>query len=53
MIVGGPKYTFREYLNGPDNGDEIIDTFGHGIINNVIGVIMLFIILYFSVKYFA
>ena len=53
MIVGGPKYTFKEYLNGPDNGDEIIDTFGHGLINNVVGFIALFTIIYFVIKYFA
>ena len=45
-LFGGPKYTFREYLNGPDNGDEIIDTFGHGLITNVIGFITIMAIIF-------
>ena len=45
MLVGGPKYTFREYLHGPDNGDEIIDTFGHELITNIIGAITILVII--------
>jgi hypothetical protein len=52
MLVGGPKYTFREYLNGPDNGDEIIDTFGHGLITNIIGAITILIIIVLLKTYF-
>ena len=45
LISGGPKFSFREYLNGPDNGDEIIDTYGHGIINWIIGIVVFFALL--------
>lgn len=41
QIVGGKKYTFSEYLNGPADGDEIIDAWGHGLINNIVGCIVL------------
>lgn len=50
-FVGGPKFSFREYKNGPDNGDEIIDTYGHGIINWIIGLVAFFLILLLTVKF--
>ncbi len=50
----GQKFNFSEYLNGPKNADdEIIDGMGHRLINRVIGWIILGIILFFSVKYWA
>ena len=53
-IFGGEKFTFKDYLNGPQkSNDEIIDRFGHGLINNVIGIIVLVIILFFTVKYWT
>ena len=45
-LFGGPKFTFREYLDGPKDGDIVIDKIGHGCINHVIGVIILFILIY-------
>jgi hypothetical protein len=50
-FFGGPKFTFNEYMNGPKNGDEIIDTYGHGCINHVVGIIILTIILLTFVNY--
>jgi len=50
-IFGGTKFSFREYVNGPDNGDEIIDTYGHGIINWIIGLVVFFLILLVTVKF--
>ena len=51
-LFGGPKYTFREYLNGPDNGDEIIDTFGHGLITNIVGAVTIIVIVVLLIKFF-
>lgn len=50
-LFGGSKFTFNEYLNGPKNGDEIIDTFGHGFINHIVGIITLTILLITIVNY--
>jgi hypothetical protein len=51
-LFGGPKFTFNEYLNGPNNGDEIIDTYGHGCINHVIGIVVLMILIVYVVDHF-
>jgi hypothetical protein len=36
-IAKKKRFTFREYLNGPDNSDDWFDLTGHGVVNNVIG----------------
>ena len=53
-IFGGQKFTFKDYLNGPQNSDdEIIDGFGHGFVNTVIGFITIMIVLALLTKFVA
>jgi hypothetical protein len=41
------KFTFNEYLNGPENSDDWFDLTGHVFVNKIIGIISLFITLMF------
>lgn len=53
-IFGGQKYTFKDYLNGPQNSnDEIIDRYGHGFVNNIIGAIVILVIVCLSIRFMA
>lgn len=47
-IFGKKKYTFHEYLYGPDDSDEIEDSLGHEIVNRFIGFIFVILILFYS-----
>jgi hypothetical protein len=40
-IANKKKFTFREYLNGPDNSDNWFDLTGHVFVNKVIGLIVI------------
>jgi len=42
------KYTFHEYLYGPNDSDEIEDSLGHEIINRIIGFIFVILILFYT-----
>lgn len=53
-LFGGKKYLFREYFNGPeDSDDEIVDRMGHTLINRVLGLIVVMLLAFLSVKYWA
>jgi hypothetical protein len=43
-IAGRRKFTFKEYLNGPDNSDDWFDLTGHVLVNKVIGLIVIVLI---------
>ncbi|WP_318308040.1 hypothetical protein [Flagellimonas crocea] len=43
-LLNKPKYTWKEYLCGPDNPDYF-DEMGHGFNNVLIGILVLFFIL--------
>jgi hypothetical protein len=49
-IAKKKKYTFREYLYGPDNSDDWLDLTGHVLVNKVIGLIMIVIICMILIK---
>ena len=38
------KFTYKEYIYGPNDSDEIEDSLGHEIINRVIGMVVIMII---------
>ena len=48
-IAGRKKYTFKEYLRGPNGSDDWFDMLGHELNNKVIGVITFVVIVYFTV----
>ena len=43
-LLSRNKYSFSEYLNGPNDTDEQIDKLGNGLINRVTGFVLLMII---------
>lgn len=49
-IAKKKKFTFREYINGPDNSDDWFDLTGHGLVNRIVGMIILIIIACIIVK---
>lgn len=48
-IAKKKKYSFREYLNGPDNSDDWFDFTGHVFVNKIIGFIILGLIIWFLI----
>ena len=40
-IAQKKKFTFREYLHGPDNSDDWFDNVGHSFNNRIIGAVVL------------
>lgn len=44
QIVGGKKYTFREYLYGPEDSDDWFDKKGHAFVNWIIAGVSLTVI---------
>ena len=49
-IANKRKYTFKEYLNGPEQSDDWFDMTGHTFVNRLIGAIALFIICWLIIK---
>jgi len=47
-IARKKKYTFREYLYGPNDLDEIEDGIGHEIVNLFIGFLFLMLTLFYT-----
>ncbi|MGE5447282.1 MAG: hypothetical protein ACM3PR_02895 [Bacteroidales bacterium] len=47
-IAGKKKYTFKEYLRGPQDSDDWFDVTGHELVNRIIGIGFLFLIVYFT-----
>ena len=43
------KYSFKEYLNGPNNSDDWFDQTGHSFVNRIVGAvfIVLLVIIFF------
>ena len=50
-IANKKKYSFREYLHGPKDGDFIIDEVGHGCNNVAIGMAFLIIVITLLLRY--
>lgn len=46
-----PKFTFKEYLNGPKKSSDFFDEFSHGTNNVIIGVVFFFIATAIIVKF--
>jgi len=44
------KYSFSEYLNGPNGSDDDFDKLGSGLINRVVGFIVLMLICWLIFK---
>lgn len=40
-LANKQKFTFHEYLRGPENSDDYFDNYGHAFVNVVIGIITL------------
>ena len=49
-IANKKKFTFREYLKGPDNSDDWFDLNGHIFVNKVIGLIVIVLICSLIIK---
>jgi len=49
-IARKKKFTFREYLNGPDNSDDLFDLMGHNLVNQAIGFITVLILCFLLVR---
>ena len=46
-----PRYTFREYVNGPDTLDDIVfDAQGHRLNNRILGLVVAGVLLAMLVK---
>lgn len=43
------KFTFKEYLNGPNNLDDFIETADHVFANKIIGFIVLCLICFITI----
>ena len=51
-LANKKKYSFREYLLGPDNSEDWFDFTGHGFVNKMIGVIVIIVICWLLILYF-
>ena len=40
-IFNKPKYTYSEYVNGPNDSDDHFDEVGHQFNNRIIGIITI------------
>jgi len=47
-IARKKKYTFKEYLRGPDNSDDWFDFAGHELVNRMVGLVVLMIFVYLT-----
>lgn len=47
-IAGKKKFTFKEYLRGPNNSDDWFEFGGHEFVNKIIGVGFLIFIIYLT-----
>lgn len=47
-IAGKKKYTFKEYLRGPQGSDDWFDFAGHEFVNKIIGMGFLMLIVYLT-----
>lgn len=47
-IAGKKKYTFKEYLRGPNDSNDWFDFAGHELVNRIIGMGFLMIIVYLT-----
>ncbi|TDN97732.1 hypothetical protein [Sunxiuqinia elliptica] len=50
-IAREKKFTFKEYLKGPNDSDDWFDFAGHESVNRIIGAGFLMIIIYLTMKY--
>ena len=48
-IARKKKYTFMEYLRGPNNSDDWFDLTGHEFVNRLVGAGFLMLIIYLTV----
>ncbi len=48
--AGKKRFTFKEYINGPENSDDWFDITGHEVINRFIGFIVIMIICFIIIK---
>jgi hypothetical protein len=49
-IANKKKYTFKEYLSGPENSEDWFDITGHTFVNRIIGLITLVFIVWITLK---
>ena len=43
-IFNRPKFTFKEYLYGPNNSEDWFDQTGHGCVNIIIAITFFFVL---------
>lgn len=47
-IAKKEKFTFKEYLNGPNNSDDWFDFTGHDFVNRLVGAGFLMFLIYLT-----
>ena len=46
-IARKKKFSFKEYIYGPNDSDEIEDSLGHEIVNRIIGMAAIVIMVFY------
>lgn len=49
-IARKPKFTFKEYINGPKNSDDYFDQTGHQFVNKIIGVLFIVSVIWIIIR---
>lgn len=50
-IANRKKFSFREYLNGPEDSDDWFDFTGHQFVNKLVGMSVLTLFVWLTIKF--